>query len=581
MTGKNFVDLYGDLILKPWYENVTKSPWVEDNRPWQKLIPKIFPKTLNYPEVPLFEICDQAALRFRNNVSVCMILEDRKYSYLEMKYYSDQLAAALSDRYNIGKGVSVAIDTWNSPEFVFSLFGVNKTGASCTLINPLLTEEDVEYTVNDAEIVDTIIVDSKVYPKVKHIKKLKNFIIAGKEEIAGTTNFWELVKPYKPQPPEVVIEPKEDIAALIYTGGTTGRPKGVMLTHYNLVAHTLQCAYTGQHPLQARSMFGKGATLIILPICHISGYVMLLTAIYEGSMLVMENTFDPKNICEAIQWFRVTKFPLVPTILVFLIDFEELTNYDFSSLTLVGSGSMALAPELANEFEKLTGLKVVQGMGLTECCAAVTSNPIWSPSLIKPGSTGIPILDTDVKVVDPNTEEELPIDEEGELWVRGPQVMKGYWRSPKMTKEILKNGWMRTGDLARMDENGYIYLSGRLKDIIKYKGYKLFPDEIEAKIYEHKAVKQCAVIGVPDRLSGEKIKAYITLKNNYVGKINEKEIIEWSKKKLGPIKYPRVIEFRRVIPKTPAGKVFRRKLREEEESKDSTDQDPIPKIKSF
>nr|MDO8081044.1 AMP-binding protein [Candidatus Freyarchaeota archaeon] len=568
---KNCVDLYGDSILKPWHEMVTQSPWVEDNRPWQKILPKNFPRTLNYPEAPLFEICDQAALKFRNNVSVCMITQNQKYTYLEMKYYSDQLAAALSDRLNIGKGVSVAVDTWNSPEFVFSLFGVNKTGASCTLINPLLTAEDVEYTINDAEIVDTIIVDSKVYPKIKHIKKLKNFIIAGKEEIPGTTNFWKLIKLYKPQPPEVEIEPKEDIAALIYTGGTTGRPKGVMLTHCNVLANALQCAYHGQHPLQAQSMFGKGATLIILPICHISGYVMLLTAVYEGSMLVMENTFDPKTICEAIQWYRVTKFPVVPTILVFLNNFKEITNYDFSSVTLVGCGAMALAPEVAHKFEELTGLKVFQGMGLTECCAAAISNPIWAPSLVQPGSVGTPILDTDAKIVDPVTEEELPIGGEGELWIRGPQLMKGYWRNPKTTEQALINGWMRTGDLARMDENGYVYLSGRLKDIIKYKGYKIFPDEIEAKMYEHEAVKECAVLGIPNDVSGEEIKAYIVLKDEYVGKISEKEIIDWSKNKLGPIKYPRKVEFKTSIPKTPAGKVFRRKLREEELKKQKTE----------
>jgi long-chain acyl-CoA synthetase len=564
VRSEDWADLYGDGILKPWYEMVNKSPWVEDNRRWLKVLPKNFPKTLNYPEVPLFEICDQAALRFRNNVSVCMILQDLKYTYLEMKYYSDQLASALRDRFNIGKEVSVAIDTWNSPEFVFSLFGVNKTGASCTLINPLLTKEDIEYTINDAEIVDTIIVDSKVYPKVRDIKKLKNFIIAGREEIPGTINFWKLIKSYKPKPPQVEIEPKEDIAALIYTGGTTGRPKGVMLTHYNLVANTLQCAYTGQHPLQARSMFGKGVTLIILPICHISGYVMLLNAVYEGSMLVMENTFDPKHICEAIQWYRVTRFPVVPTILVLLINFEEISNYDLSSLTLVGSGAMALAPEVANRFEEITGLKVVQGMGLTECCAAVLSNPIWSPSLIKPGSVGIPILDTDVKIVDPITMEELSVGQEGELWVKGPQLMKGYWKNPKATEEAVKNGWMRTGDLATMDEEGYIYLSGRLKDIIKYKGYKLFPDEIEAKMYEHPAIKECAVLGVPNQVSGEEIKAFIVLKDGYQGKITEKEIIDWAKDKLGPIKYPRVIEFRQNLPKTLSGKVLRRKLREEE-----------------
>ena len=563
MRMKNFVDLYSDQILHSWLNGVMQSPWVEPDRSWNKLIPKNFPRTLDYPEVPLFEICDQAAQKFRNNVCVCMLPQNVKYTYLELKYYSDKFAAALSDRFGIGKGASVGIITWNSPEYVFSLFGVLKTGASCTLINPLVPMDDVKYMIANAEIVDTAILDESLYPTIKDIKEIKNFITIGESEIKGVNNFGKLLEAYESKRPSVEIDPKNDTAALIYTGGTTGRPKGVVLTHFNLLANALQCAYFGRHPNQVRLALGKGVTLIILPICHISGFAMLLTALYEGHMNVMTRHFDLEAICDAIEKYKATKFPVVPTIISYLINYPDLTKYDFSSIEICGSGAFPLPPEVADKFEEMTGVKMVQGYGLTEMCAASASNPIWAPSLVKPESVGIPIIDTDLKIVDPDTKNELPPGEVGEAWWRGPQLMKEYWKAPEETKSALNNGWLRSGDLAKIDDDGYVYMVERLKDIIKYKGYKIFPDEIESKLCEHPAVMECAVVGVRDPVVGETIKAFVVLNSQYDGKITEQEIIQWAKKKMGPLKYPRVVEFRESIPKTLVGKPSRRLLREE------------------
>nr|MDO8135481.1 AMP-binding protein [Candidatus Njordarchaeum guaymaensis] len=563
MTGKDSADLYGDQILRSWRKGLPSS-WVEPDRPWNEIAPKNFPRTLDYPEVPLFEICDQAAHRFKNKISIRMIPQDHEYTYSNLKNYSDRFASALSDHFNARKGSSIAIITWNSPEYVFSLFGVLKTGASCTLINPLVPTEDVRYIINGAEIIDTAIVDETVCKKVQDVEGIENLITIGENEIEGTETFWNLVQASEPRPPSVKIDPKNDMAALIYTGGTTGKPKGVVLTHFNLVANALQCAYFGRQPSQVHSALGKGVTLIVLPICHISGFTMLLTAIYEGHTNIMTHRFDVQEICEAIDKYKVTKFPVVPTLLSYLINYPDLAKYDFSSIQICGSGAFPLPPEMAKKFEETTHVKVVQGYGLTEMCAAASTNPIWDPKLIKPGSVGIPIVDTDLKVVDPDTEKELPLEEIGEAWWRGPQLMKEYWKAPEITRNTLKDGWLRSGDLVKIDKDGYVYLVERLKDIIKYKGYKIFPDEIESKLQQHPAVMECAVIGIKDPSVGEVVKAFVVLKKQLVGKVAEQEIMDWSREKLGPIKYPRAVEFCKDIPKSLVGKPSRKLLRQRE-----------------
>ena len=247
-----------------------------------------------------------------------------------------------------------------------------------------------------------------------------------------------------------------------------------------------------------------------------------------------------------------------------LVNSPDFTERDLSSLETTNSGSATLASEINKKWEQVVGFKVGQGFGLTETSPITHSQPKWLPEII-PESIGVPIVDTDAKIVDPETLEELPIGEIGELLLKGPQVMKGYWKNPEATANTFAGDWLKTGDLARMDERGYFYIEGRTKDMIKYKGYKVMPKEIEEKLYEHPAILEAGVVSAPDPNIGETIKAYIAIKPEYQGKVTEKEIIEWSKEKMASYKYPRLVEFVKVLPRTAVGKIFRRKLRERAE----------------
>jgi long-chain acyl-CoA synthetase len=245
-----------------------------------------------------------------------------------------------------------------------------------------------------------------------------------------------------------------------------------------------------------------------------------------------------------------------------LINCPDFTERDLSSIESAASGSAALPPELNKKWEQVVGIKVGQGFGLTEASPITHTAAAWMPE-IKPESIGVPIVDTDAIIVGPDTLEELPPNEIGELLIRGPQIMKGYWKNPEATKQDIVNGWLRTGDLARMDEDGYFYIEGRTKDMIKYKGYKVMAKEVEEKLFEHPAILEAGVVGVPDPNIGETIKAFVVLKKEYRDKgITEREIIEWAKERLAAYKYPRHVQIIRSLPRTAVGKIFRRKLRE-------------------
>ena len=246
-----------------------------------------------------------------------------------------------------------------------------------------------------------------------------------------------------------------------------------------------------------------------------------------------------------------------------IVNSPDFTKRDLSSLESASSGSATLATELIKKWKEVLGFAVGQGFGLTETSPVTHTQPAWLPE-IRPASIGIPIIDTDAKIVDPETLEELPPGKIGELLLKGPQVMIGYWKSPEATAETFVNDWLRTGDLARMDEDGYFYIEGRTKDMIKYKGYKVMPKEVEEKLYQHPAVLEVGVVSFPDPNIGETIKAYVVLKPEYKDKITESDLIEWSKEKMAAYKYPRHIEFLNILPRTAVGKIFRRRLRERE-----------------
>jgi long-chain acyl-CoA synthetase len=546
------------------FEN--ESPYLENpNRPWLKYRPENVPKTIKFEPIPLHEFIKRGALEYPNNVCVYYKPTDKKYTYRELVHTADRIANALSEA-GVKKGDAVGVMASNCPEFLFCLLGIMETGAAVVPINSMLKESDVVHIIKDAGNINTVFAHKNQYRVMKRVRKqvdLENLILLGTDEAKeNTITLAEFINGKAANPPDVDFDPVNDVAALLYTGGTTGLPKGVMLTHNNLVSNALSAMYMRGEPTEEEEdLIGKTVSLTILPLCHSFGFTVVIISMRIAAMLVMFASFNAEEILEAIEFYKARSFIGVPVMFQMIVNSPDFTERDLSSLEGAGSGSAALPPEISRKWEEVTGLKPGQGYGLTEASPITHAAADWMPETISE-SIGVPLIDTDAKIVDPETLEELKPNEIGELLIRGPQVMKGYWKQPEATEKTILNGWLRTGDLTRMDERGYFYIEGRTKDMIKYKGYKVMPREVEEKLYEHPAVLEAGVVPAPDPNIGETIKAYIVLKPEYKDKITEREIIEWSKEKMAGYKYPRIVEFINVLPRTAVGKVFRRKLRE-------------------
>ncbi len=559
---------YSDWAPNNDYDN--HSPYLESkDRPWLKYFPDTMPKAINFDPIPVHIFARLNAERYANNACVYFKPKDKYYTFRDFLHISDQTAYALNE-IGVKKSDGVAIMTPNCPEFLFCTTGIMETGAMVVPINALLREDSVIHVARDAGNINTIFVHKANYPVVKKAQEtvdIENVILLGAEKAEeGTIRYEEFIKDKPAKAPEVEIDPSNDIASLLYTGGTTGLPKGVMLTHNNLVANSLSVIYAGRDQELERedtSYYGTGVRLAVLPLCHSFGFIVALVCLHTARMVAMLTSFNPSEVLETIEYFRSDLFVGVPVMYQMLINSPDFTKRDLSCLEEASCGSAALAPELNRRWEELLGFKVMQGYGLTEASPVTHGQAKWIPEII-PASIGMPILDTDAKIVNPDTLEELSIGEVGELLVKGPQIMKGYWNNPEATAATFAGDWLKTGDLARMDERGYFYIEGRTKDMIKYKGYKVMPREVEEKLFEHPAVLEVGVISVPDPNIGETIKAFIAIKPEYKGKISEQEIIEWSKDKMAAYKYPRQVEFVDSLPRTAVGKIFRRILRERE-----------------
>ncbi|MHA1311091.1 MAG: AMP-binding protein [Candidatus Helarchaeota archaeon] len=551
-----------------------KSKYIEPNRPWLKLVPSTLPSSLNIPKVGnLYCILVRAATDFPYNLAIYDWDRNEKYTYIELKDMVDRLATAFHE-IGIKKGDGIALYTPNVPEFYIILFATLKIGAILIPINPLLKYREIKHIVTDSGIIKLMICHEKLWRQVKKVHNEIPFekiaIIDKIKDIENSYSIDELIEKYPPNPPHVDIDIEEDLAFLMYTGGTTGLPKGVMLTHRNMLANVLQTALRILPFEEGLELRGKWANLAVLPLCHIYGLLLACNTIANG-YLNITILFDVEKVMKAIEKFKIQIFSGIPTMFTFIANHPDFNKYDLSSLKLVTSAAAALAPSIAKKWKDVQGVIPVQGYGLTECCPATHLQPIfWINPIAE--SIGIPLADTDAKIVDPDTLKELPPNEIGELLICGPQVMKGYWKKPDRTAAVLikdEKGktWLRTGDLAKMDENGYFYISGRTKEMIKYKGYRILPFEVEKTLYEHPAILECAVIGIPDDEVGEKIKAFCSIKPEYKGKITEQDIIEWAKEEMAGYKWPRIVEFVSSIPKTAVGKVFRRTLLEKELAK--------------
>ncbi len=547
----------------------------EKNKPWFKFWLSDVPKYIEYPSIPLHEILTKTAKEQPDRAAIAYF--EREITYRELNSLSNQFAAALA-ALGVKKGDRAAIFLPNIPQFVIAYFGVLKAGAVLTAISPLHKEREVEYQLTDSEA-ETIIALDSLYPIVEKVwqkTKLKNAVVTSLEEYASKTaispsrvgqkpnvySFQELLKEKGAKPPKVNINPKEDLAALQYTGGTTGTAKGAMLTHMNLVSNAI-----------AFAAWIKGTTaeetfLTALPLFHIYGMTTSMNVpILLAAKMVLLPRFDPVAALESIQRHRVTVFCGVPTMYSVLLANPELGKFDLTSIHVCISGASPLPPQVQKKFMAITGGFLAEGYGLTEASPVTHCNPVdKTMRTVRLGSIGLPLPDTDARIVDVETgEKTLGTGETGELTVKGPQVMKGYWNRPEETALVIRNGWLLTGDIAKMDQDGYFYITDRKKDLIKYKDYSVYPREIEDVIYEHSAVKLCAVVGKPSPTVGEIPKAFIVLKDG--AKATEAEVMAFVNEKVAPYKAIREMEFRKELPVSAAGKVLRRVLQEEEKRK--------------
>ena len=551
---------------------MSENPYAK--KPWLKFYDEGVPHEIDFPEMNISEFLDNTAKEFGGRTAIWFL--KNRISYKKFKDIADRLATALVNL-GVKKGDVVAIMIPNFPQFLFSFYGILKAGGTLTACSVLHTEHELAYQLNDSGA-EIIIAHDAQLEKISNIKdrtRLKHVIItnvmdytpmANKNppQIAGAIQFLDLIKETKPNPPKFETNAKEDVAVLQYTGGTTGLPKGAMLTHFNLVSNCI--AMNAWVSSVARR--GKDTALTNLPLFHIYGMQICMNAyIYSGTTIALNpDPRDQKSLFEVIKETQPTFFPGVPTMYMRLLERDDLEDYSkhLKSIKVCNTGAAPMPPEVLKEFEERTGAVIIEGYGMTETSPATHANPFSGNRKI--GSVGLAIPNTEMKLVDVDDYTKIvPIGEEGEIMIKGPQVMKGYWNKPEATANQLKGEWLLTGDIGKLDEDGYLYIVDRKKDMINVSGFKVYPREVEDVLFEHEAIENAAVIGIPDpdlKMS-EKVKAYIVLKDGYQESDEmESEIKEFCRKTVAPYKVPKFIEFRKELPETLVGKVLRKDLKD-------------------
>lgn len=551
---------------------MSENPYAK--KPWLEHYDEAVPHHIDYPEINIYKFLDDAAKDFGRNTAIWFM--KNKISYKEFKDIAERLATALVEL-GVRRGDRVAIMVPNFPQFLFSFYGILKAGGIVTACSVLHTEHELAYQLNDAGAEIIIAWDNQL-EKINNIKeqtRLRHIIITNvldystnppinPPEIAGTMQFLNLTRDTKPNPPEFEINPKEDIAILQYTGGTTGLPKGAMLTHYNIVSN---CVATATW-VASETERGKDTALTNLPLFHIYGMTVCMnTPIYNASTIALNpDPRDQKSLFEIIKATQPALFPGVPTMYMRLLERDDLEDYakDLKSIRVCNTGAAPMPPEVLKDFEERTGGKIIEGYGMTETSPVTHSNPVDGERKI--GSVGLAFPDTQVKLVDVEDWTKIvPIGERGEIMIKGPQVMMGYWNKPEETENQMKDGWILTGDIGKLDEDGYLYIVDRKKDMVNVSGFKVYPRELEDLLFEHEAIENAAIIGIPNpELPGsELVKAYIVLKGGYRESEEMKaKIKNFCSENLAPYKVPKSIEFRKELPETLVGKVQRKDLKD-------------------
>ncbi|TDL88326.1 long-chain-fatty-acid--CoA ligase [Vibrio vulnificus] len=556
------------------------------NKPWQAIYPEQIPAVLSYEDKPLYSFLKESAEEFPDKVSIHF--QGKELTFREVHESALKFAAYLKS-IGLQKGERVAVMLPNCPQGVISFFGILMAGGVVVQTNPTYTERELEYQMKDSgakiilamdilfprvsavasrtdieHIIVTAIKEYLPFPKnliYPFIQKKQYGIVINVEHEGNHHLFSEIMKRKITEEVDTVpIDVNNDLALLQYTGGTTGFPKGVMLTHKNLLANTKMC-----NAWLYKNKRGEERILAILPFFHVYGMTtVLVLSVMEGNTMIIMPKFDVEATLKTIQKQKPTMFPGAPTMYIGLLNHPDIAKYDLSSINACISGSASLPLEVQEQFEKITGGKLVEGYGLSETSPVTHANFIWDQPRVK-GSVGLPWPDTDSAILSLESYDELPPNEIGEIAIKGPQVMKGYWNRPDETEKTFKNGWLLTGDLGYMDEQGFFYVVERKKDTIIAGGFNIYPREVEEVLYEHEAIQEVVVAGIPDPYRGETVKAYVVLKKNAM--VTEEELNEFARKNLASYKVPRSYEFRDELPKTTIGKILRRVLIEEEKKK--------------
>jgi len=558
---------------------------------WLKHYPPGVPHSMNYPNEPLHKLLETAAERGPAGTAVIFpgaLGDSYRLSYGKLNELANRMANALASL-GVKKGDRVALLMPNCPQFVISYYAVLKLGGIVVATNPLYSARELEFQIKDAGA-ETIIVLSLFYKTVAGIRDktcLKRVIVTNIKEYlppvsrtlftllkekkeghradisgaADTYLFQDLLGRYGPTPPSVSVTP-DDVAMFQYTGGTTGTSKGAVALHRNVMANVYQLRSWGM-PLGLNE--GEEVIMGVMPLFHVYGMVLVMhfTVLTRSSMVLLPR-WETKQVLKAINHYEPAFFPGVPTMYVALNNYPEIGKYDLKSIKLCNSGAAPLPVEVQERFERVTGGKLVEGYGLSEAPTATHANPALG--LRKNGTIGVPLPDVEAKIMDGETgEKEMPVGEVGELVIRGPQVMQGYWNKPEETKLVLRDGWLYTGDMAKVDEDGFFAIVDRKKELILAGGYNIYPREIEEVLYENTKVKEAVCYGVPDEYRGQTVKCAIVLKEGETA--TAEEIIDYCRPNLAKFKVPKIIEFRSELPKSLIGKVLRRVLVEEEEAK--------------
>nr|WP_321259359.1 long-chain fatty acid--CoA ligase [uncultured Pseudodesulfovibrio sp.] len=553
------------------------------NRPWLKAYDPDVPPTLDYDKIPLFEFLDRAAHKWPKRKAI--VFKNWSITYAKLKTQSEIFAANLKAA-GIRKGDRVALMLPNLPQTIIAFWGVLRAGAIGVMTNPLYMETEIVHQFNDAGVRCCITLDM-LWPKLNKLRDsipVEKFFITtiGEGLKFPLSTLYKLQAKKNGTAPKIPYDGKHifpfkeltkgrekftdkkvdhhDTALLQYTGGTTGVAKGCILTHSNISANMQQC-HAMMHTLGKK----KETFLGILPYFHIYGLTTCLAwPTSLGATLAPFPRYVPLDVLKGINKLKPTVFPGAPSLYISLLQQKDIDKYDLQSIEVCVSGSAPMPVEYMEQFKKRSGTSITEGYGLTEASPVTHFNPLEGIS--KVGSIGLPFPDTDAKIVDMDVGgEPLPPGKRGELVVRGPQIMKGYYNRPDATADVLRNGWLYTGDIATMDEEGYFYIVDRKKDLIISGGYNIYPREIDEVLHSHPKIKEAVSVGIPHETRGEIVKAYVITQPGE--ELSRSDVIAYCREKLANYKVPRKVEFRKDLPKTMVGKVLRRALRDEEVTK--------------